>query len=101
MVPLIIQRDRVAVELPPLKKEKYFVSKDMMIMQLKFMIIKSAGTMSKEQGLFLFFGNSKSKRLEHLGRGLHHSESKLSDIYNKYRDQDGFLYVTYTNVSLF
>jgi|JI6StandDraft_1071083.scaffolds.fasta_scaffold04436_5 hypothetical protein len=66
MVPLIVQRDKSANELMVVRKERYFVSQDMPLMQLKIMIQRSAS--STKDGLFLFFGNSKFKRLENVGK---------------------------------
>lgn len=66
MVPLIVQRDKSANELMVVRKERYFVSQDMPLMQLKIMIQRSAS--STKDGLFLFFENSKFKRLENVGK---------------------------------
>lgn len=74
MVPLIVQRDTSANELPLIRKERYFVSQDMPLMQLKLMIQRHAT--STKDGLFLFFGNSKFKRLENVGRMVATQTSK-------------------------
>ena len=92
MVPLIVQRDKSANGLSIISKERYFVSQDMQLMQLKIMIQRAAT--STKDGLFLFFGNSKRKRLENV-------DAKIGDVYKKHRDPDGFLYVTYSNISMF
>jgi hypothetical protein len=63
-------------------------------MQLKIMIQRSSQSFKVNEGLFLFFGNSKSKRLENL-------DARMRDVYEKYKEQDGFLYVTYSNISMF
>lgn len=66
----------------------------MTLMRLKMMIHRSSQSINMNEGLFLFFGNSKRKRLENL-------DAKMMDVFGKYKELDGFLYVTYSNISVF
>ena len=81
MVPLIVQRDKSANGLSIISKERYFVSQDMQLMQLKIMIQRAAT--STKDGLFLFFGNSKKKRLENVGKLLRLTQTPKLETFTR------------------
>ena len=67
-----------------IEKSKYLVKNDVTLNQFSLMIRKKL-KIEKEQALFFLINGKKS---------LSGNDSMLS-IYNKYKDEDGFLYVAY------
>ena len=82
--PLIITKSIGTNKLNDLDKNKYLVPDDINISQLYY-IIRKRIYITSDQAIFLMNDN----------RILHSGDSIL-DAYNKYKDIDGFLYITYS-----
>lgn len=88
--------DRIAVichslrpQDPPVDKSKYLVPADLMFGQLVY-VIRKRMKLPPSQALF-FFVDGKVPA----------AQQSLQDIYSRYRDADGFLYVTYSAENTF
>ena len=71
-------------QLPDIEKTKYLLNEDFNLTQFT-QIIRKKLKLEKEAALFFLVNGKKS---------LSGNDSMLS-IYNKYKDEDGFLYVAY------
>ena len=87
-IPIIVQKYYTS-ELPDVDKCKYLVPKDMKLTQLTFVIRKRI-KLDSTQTIFITINN-----------GLIPGNRSLSEIYNEYKDEDGFLYIVYTNENTF
>ena len=87
-IPIICSRSAHS-DVPILDKQKYLVPSDLTMGQFIFVIRKRI-KLDASIGLFLFVNNM-----------LPPTASLLSEIYDKYRDDDGFLYITYSGENTF
>ena len=87
-VPVIVLKHKSS-DLPDIDKCKYLVPKDMTMSQFMFVIRKRI-KLDSSQTLFITVNN-----------GLVTTSNVLSSIYHDNKDEDGFLYVTYTNENVF
>ena len=87
-IPIIVCKDKKCL-LNDIDKQKYLVPKDLTISQFVYIIRKRINIESHE-ALFVTINNT-----------LQSSNSLIEEIYNKYKDDDGFLYVTYTSENTF
>ena len=76
-------------DLPELTKKKLLVPGDISVSQFNFVIRKRVA-ISKEKAIFVFIDDV-----------LPPSHALMSDIYDKYKDSDGFLYVVYSGENTF
>lgn len=76
-------------DLPPLDKSKYLVPNDLTISQFLY-VIRKRMKLPAEKAIFLFVGDT-----------IPSCSTPLAQIYQKYRDDDGFLYITYTGENIF
>uniref|UniRef100_A0A8B9H0N6 Zgc:92606 n=1 Tax=Astyanax mexicanus TaxID=7994 RepID=A0A8B9H0N6_ASTMX len=74
---------------PELDKKKYLVPSDLTVGQLCF-LIRQRVSMRPEEALFFFVKNS-----------LPPSSSPLSVVYEEHHEEDLFLYMTYSNESVY
>ena len=88
-VPIICSRHRGNTNIPLIDKQKYLVPSDLTIGQFIFVIRKRIH-LDPEVGLFLFVNNV-----------LPPTASLISTIYNDHKDDDGFLYITYSGENTF
>tara|TARA_Y100000389_G_scaffold198055_1_gene233871 strand:+ start:164 stop:514 length:351 start_codon:yes stop_codon:yes gene_type:complete len=87
-LPIIVQKT-IDCKLPNIDKCKYLVPRDMSMGQFIYVIRKRIKLDSSE-ALFICINN-------HLAS----SSENLDVIYNKYKDEDGFMYVFYTSENTF
>ena len=87
-VPIIVERYRDA-NLPNIDKSKYLVPKDMTLGQFIYVIRKRI-KLESNQALFIWINN-----------GLVTSSKTMMEIYSENKDEDGFLYIDYTNENTF
>lgn len=87
-IPIIVQKYYTS-ELPEIDKVKYLVPKDMTMSQFIFTIRKRV-QLESNQALFIWVNN-----------GLVTSSKTMSHIYDDEKDEDGFLYIYYTNENTF
>lgn len=88
-IPVICERAPRA-RLAQIKKRKYLVPRDLTVGQFMYVIRKHM-QMPAEQTIYLYIGGHK----------IYSSSTILSDIYEKEKDRDGFLYVVYNSENVF
>ena len=88
-VPIICERSKHELNCPKLDKMKYLVPKDLTNHQFMY-VIKKRLTLSSDQALFLFVHTTVPQ-----------SSQLISDLYESYKDTDGFLYITYASENTF
>jgi len=87
-IPIIVER-AARSRAPDLDKKKYLVPADLTVGQLCF-LIRQRVSMRPEEALFFFVKNS-----------LPPSSSPLSAVYEQHHEEDLFLYMTYSNESVY
>ena len=87
-VPVIVQKHSSS-DLPDVTKCKYLVPKDMTMSQFHFFIRKSIH-LDSTQTIFMMINN-----------GLVVGSQLMVEAYETLKDDDGFLYVIYTNENVF
>ena len=91
-IPIIIERsDECSDEIPIVDKKKYLVPNDITTGQFTY-IIRKRIELEPEKAIFLFAGDDYT---------IPPSSSLISEIYNNYKDEDGFLYFTYSGENTF
>jgi GABA(A) receptor-associated protein len=88
-VPLIIQPSKNDRDTYPIDKSKYITPRDLTMMQLQ-QIIRKRIRFPHEKALFMFIDNK-----------IFPITSMIGNIYDDYKDSDGFLYVTYCQENTF
>ena len=71
----------VSKELPDLDKHKYLVPRNITVAQLLYVIRQRVNSLNSEKALYLSIKNT-----------LITSQTRLCDVYDQYKDEDGFLY---------
>ena len=86
-VPIIVEpkNNRIA----QIDKRKYMVPKDLLFGQLIY-VIRTRMRLSKDAALFVFAGSQ-----------IILASSIVGDVYEKFKDEDGFLYVVYDFENIF
>ena len=87
-IPVIVQKHHDC-DLPDVDKCKYLVPKDMTMGQFLFVIRKRI-KIEASKALFIMVDNNMVT-----------GSNNLSIIYDDHRDEDGFLYITYTTENTF
>ncbi|KAG8385746.1 hypothetical protein BUALT_Bualt03G0077400 [Buddleja alternifolia] len=87
-IPVIVEKaERSAV--PDIDKKKYLVPADLTVGQFVYVVRKRI-KLSAEKAIFVFVKNM-----------LPPTASMMSAIYEEYKDEDGFLYMTYSGENTF
>ena len=81
---VVVGRAKSAVNIPEIEKAKYLVPKDLTVGQFVYVIRKRI-KLSPEQAIFIFINNI-----------LPPTSSLISEVYNQHKEEDGFLYITYS-----
>ena len=87
-IPVIVERNPDS-DIEPIDKQKYLVPNDLTLGQFIFVIRKRI-KLPAEKALFIFVNNIFPPQA-----------AFLSSIYESYKDEDGFLYVTYSGENTF
>ena len=87
-VPIIVERYKDS-RLPEIDKNKYLVPKDMRLGQFIYVIRKRI-RLDANQALFVTINGV-----------LEGSSTFISELYEKHKDDDGFLYIVYTSENTF
>lgn len=87
--PIIVYKDKKCT-LPEINKSKFLAPGDLTIGQFIF-IIRKRIELSEKETLFLFINESV----------LVTGSETISKIYQDYKDEDGFLYISYCNENVF
>lgn len=88
-IPVICERAPRA-RLAQILKRKFLVPRDLTVGQFMYVIRKHM-RLPAEQAIYLYIGGSK----------IYSASTILSDIYEKEKDRDGFLYVIYNSENVF
>lgn len=88
-IPIVCEKNLHNKNTPELDKHKYLVPIDLTLGQFIYVIRKRI-KLPPEQGIFVFIGGT-IPATSHL----------LCDLYFLYKDQDGFLYITYSTENTF
>ena len=88
-IPVIVERAANAKTIPLIDKNKFLVPADLTLSQFIFVIRKRL-TLPPEQALFLFVGNTLST-----------TSALMKELYSKYKEEDGFMYVKYCGENTF
>jgi GABA(A) receptor-associated protein len=76
-------------DVPPIDKQKFLVPLDCTVGKFNYEIRKHI-QLSPEKTIFLFVNNT-----------IPPTSAMMSQIYDQYKDEDGFLYVTYSGENFF
>ncbi len=87
-IPVILEKFK-SKNLFDIKKKKYLLPNDLLISQFLFIIRKKIN-LSSEQSIYIFNNNI-----------LLSSNNRIGDIYDKYKDDDNFLYLFYDTENTF
>ena len=88
-IPVICERQ--GTNIPPTDRSKYLVPNDLTMGQFLYVIRKRL-SLDPSLGLFLFIGNDGT---------LMNGAKLISECYNEYKDEDGFLYLKYSGENTF
>jgi GABA(A) receptor-associated protein len=90
-VPIICEKSKKNNNnlLPVINKNKYLVPIDLTMGQFMY-VIRQRMKLNSEEGIFLFVGNN-----------IVSSSSIIGNIYQTYKDSDGFLYIQYSKENVF
>ena len=89
-VPVIVEKRAGDRALPDIDKKKFLVPADLSVGQFMYVIRKRI-KLSPEQAIFLFVAQGT----------LPPSVSTLQSVYDQHKDEDGFLYMTYSGENFF
>lgn len=89
IVPVVVERSDQA-DVPKTTKSKFLVKHTITVGQLLVQIRREI-KIDHSQAIFLFVNNHEIPPLA----------STIKDIYDKYKDKDGFLYITYATENTF
>ena len=87
-IPVICERAPKS-DIPNIDKNKYLVPSDLTVGQFVYVIRKRI-ELPPEKAIFVFVGNS-----------LPPTASLMAEVYAQHKDEDGFLYVTYSGENTF
>ena len=85
----IIEKSNNCKKLCELKKNKYIIPRDLTISQIIY-IIRKRITLDSRLSIFIYINNK-----------IPTSNSKLYEIYEENKDEDGFLYIKYAGENTF
>ena len=87
-IPIIVEK-QCKSDIPEIDKRKFLVPSDITVGQFIY-IIRKRIKLQPEKSIFVFINNI-----------LPPPASNMCDIYNKYKCEDGFIYVTYAGENTF
>eukprot|EP00899_Mesostigma_viride_P020013 jgi/Mesvir1/28012/Mv20201-RA.1 len=87
-IPVIVEK-AVKSDIPDIDKKKYLVPADLTVGQFVYVIRKRI-KLSPEKAIFIFVNNV-----------LPPTAALMSSIYDSHKDEDGFLYITYSGENTF
>merc|ERR1712232_188318 len=87
-IPVICERDQRS-DIPDIDKKKYLVPQDLTVGQFVYVIRKRI-KLSPEKAIYIFINNV-----------LPPTAALMSSIYEEQKDDDGFLYITYSGENTF
>lgn len=88
-IPVIVEPADRTIDAPSIDKNKFLCPKDLTVGQFVY-VIRRRMEMPAEKSLFIFVNNT-----------LPTTSTLMSDIYTRFADPDGFVYVKYSGESTF
>lgn len=90
-LPIIVEKHagKSSSDIPDIDKKKYLVPKDLTVGQFQYVIRKRL-KLDSEKAVFLFVDGI-----------LPSTSGLLTELYDNHKDEDGFLYVTYSGENTF
>ena len=88
-IPVICEKEKGLYGIPDIEKSKYLVPCDLTMGQFMYVIRKRL-KLSSEQAIFLFINGS-----------IPSATSIICDVYEKNRNEDRFLYISYSGENTF
>jgi GABA(A) receptor-associated protein len=90
-LPVICEKsnEKNKIILPTMNKTKYLVPLNLTISEFLF-LLRNRMKLPPEMGIFLFIGNTIAS-----------NTSTFEDLYNQFKDPDGFLYIIYSGENVF
>jgi len=89
-VPIICEKWGNDPDVPQIDRKKYLVPNDLCISQFVY-IIRQRLKLSSEKSIYLFINDTI----------MPHTAGLISSYYHKYKDEDGFLYISYSGENTF
>ena len=89
-IPVIVERAENCNEIEIIDKKKYLVPTDLTMGQFIYVIRKRLKTITAEKALFVFVGDIMPPTGEN-----------MAVLYENNKDEDGFLYITYSGENTF
>jgi GABA(A) receptor-associated protein len=90
LIPIICEKhENAEYDCPSIDKRKYLVPKNLTIGQF-LVVIRKRIKLDPEKAIYFVIKNI-----------IPSSQSEMIDMYNLYKDQDGFLYIKYTYENVF
>ncbi len=89
-VPIICEKDPRSLDIPDIDRKKYLVPEDLSIANFMYVIRKRI-KIRPDKSIYLFIDNHIMPATAQL----------ISILYNDYKNEDGFLYITYAGESTF
>ena len=84
-----LEKQETCKTIPDLDKNKYLVPNSITISQFTY-VIRSRIKLAADQAIFLFVNNTVIS-----------GNTTMIEVYNKYKGEDGFLYITYSGENTF
>eukprot|EP01133_Synstelium_polycarpum_P001210 gene1210-1399_t len=88
-IPVIVEKAPRS-DAPDIDKKKYLVPADITVGKFVYEIRKHMPKINAEKAIYLFVNNT-----------LPPTAAFISQIYERYKDEDGFLYITYSGENTF
>ena len=88
-IPIIVEKASGNKDIPNIDKKKYLVPKELTVGQFQYVIRKRI-KLDSQKALFIFIDNK-----------LPTTSELLLTVYDKYKNEDGFLYITYSGENTF
>ena len=89
-IPIIIEKNNLCTSLPDIEKNKYLIPKEITIGQI-IQIIRKRIKYSEYKAIFCFVDKNT----------IPSSNETIENIYNKYKDDSGFLFFTISSENTF
>jgi GABA(A) receptor-associated protein len=88
-IPVIIEKEEGCKSIDNIDRNKFLVPDGFSMSEL-ILVIRNKITLSSEKALFVFINNQ-----------IMNNSRTIREIYNEYKDHDGFLYVKYAGENTF
>jgi len=88
--PLIVERSP-KTDLPEMEKKKFLVPGDITVGQFILTAIRKHLSLTSEKALFIFVNDNV----------IPQTAAQIKEVYDQYKDEDGFLYITYAGENTF